>query len=232
MADIDKLFESIESDILSEDIKLSLGILYEQSLTEAIKAKETEMQATAATDLAKFKQGLTEQTDSFLNYFSEEFTKTNAPTIEDSVKVKLSEKIIKTFNTLMADFNMSMSEKTVSNEDELAEAKKECNKLTTDLLEAKQEIQIHKKAAIIVEHASTLSTDVQRNKLADYAKVLPLDKLFEAKVKEFSKMLLTEGKAFSKPVAKEKMDIVEKNETKLITEEQLKTAVDIYEENL
>lgn len=233
MADnIDKLFESIESDILSPDIKLQLGILYEQSLNESIKAKEVEMEKTASTELAAFKKTLAEQTDSFLTYFAEDFTKKNIVPIEDSVKVKISEKIIKTFRSLMEEFNMEMSEKKVDNEDALKEAKKECNALTKQLLEARKEIKTHQKAAVIVEHASSLTTDVQKSKLADYAKDIPFDNMFEGKIKAFASLMLNESKAFSKvkPIV-EQINIVEKNDQPVIIQES-KSAVDKYVDSL
>jgi hypothetical protein len=148
------------------------------------------------------------------------------------LKVKISEKIIKTFKNLMEEFNMEMSEKKVTNEDALAEAKKECNDLTKQLLEARKEIKTHQKASVIVEHAATLTTDVQKSKLADYAKDIHFDKMFEGKVKAFASLMLTESKAFSKvkPIV-EQINIVEKNEQPEVIVET-KSAVSKYVDSL
>jgi len=219
MNDIDKLFESIQSDVLTEDVKLQMAVLFENAINEAVKVKEEELEAKNKIDTEQFQESLTNKLDDYINLFVEEFTKENAKTIEESVKVKTAERVLKAFNQIVEDFNIQLDEKKVTDEEALVEAKAELNKVTNQLVEAKKEIKMREKAALVTEACSKLDTDMQKSKLVEYAKKLPFDELFERKVAAFSTTVLTEEK---KPFSKkeEKIVIIEEKETPPIAETQ------------
>jgi hypothetical protein len=227
MAQIDKLFESINSEILTEEIKLQLAVLYENSLNEAIKAKEADLQEKNTVEIKEFKSKLTDQIDEYLTYFAEEFIKTNSNVIEDSVKVKTAEKVLKTFSGIVNEFNVQLDEKKISDDTKLKESKEEVNKLTKQLIEARKETKLSEKAAMVMEASYKLTTDLQRTKLVDYAKTLTVDELFEKKLETFVKTVLTEKKVET-PKA-EKLVITEGNDNKPTVTE---TPVDKYLERL
>lgn len=212
MADIDKLFESISSEVLTEDVKLQMAVMFENALQEAITEKEKQLEESNTKEVADFKENLTTQIDEYLTYFAEEFVKTNSNVIEDSVKVKTAERVLKTFSGIVKDFHVQLDEKKVSDDTKLKEAKEELNNVTKQLIEAKKQVKIGEKAVMIAEASTKLTTDLQKSKLVEYAKGLPVDELFEKKLKAYVSTVLVEKKAAPAPaekiVIKEEVDPV------------------------
>lgn len=226
MAAIDALFESVESEILTEEIKLELAVLFESQVNEAIKAKELELQEANTLEIKEFKAKLVETIDTYLEYFSEKFLKDNIIPITESVKLKTAERIMKTFDGVMKDFAFQLDEKKISSDEKLIESKKEINKLTCELIESKKQAKDLLKTSIVLEASTKLSTDVQKEKLIGYAKTLEFDELFKKKTNTFVKTILEEDAKKSLP-------------TQLVTEEKViaeetkpKTAIDDYLNNL
>lgn len=208
MEDKDKLtelFESISSEILTEEVKLQLGVLFEEAINSAIKVKEQELQEahdakvleleesqkakeaaldeSNATDIATFKEELVEQMDEYLDYFCKEYIKENEQVVEDYAKVKLAEKVLRNFKQMTEAFNISLSEESVSSEDEIAELQTENSKLVNQLIESRKEVETVTKAALISEASAALDTDIQREKLVEMAKNIEYDaELFESKL--------------------------------------------------
>jgi len=220
MAQIDTLFESIENDILSESVKLEMAVLFENAITEAVKAKEEELDAKNLLATEQFQENLTNKINDYLELFVEEFTKENASSIVESVKVKTAERVLKTFSQLVTDFHIQLDEKVETDQTELTEAKAKLNKVTLDLIEAKKEVKMREKAALITEAASKLETELEKAKLLEYGKKLPFDELFEKKINAYAKTVITEAKKpFSKEVKVEKLVITEEKETPPFVEE-------------
>ena len=216
MAEIDKLFETINNDILTEDIKLQMAVLFESQVTEAIKAKEAELVEKNTADITKFKEDMVNKIDSYITHFCEEFVTNNTQVIEESVKIKTAERILKTFSAIVSDFNLQLDEKKIDNEKELTEAKAEINKLTSRLIESKKEVKLREKAAIVAEACIGLKTELQKAKLVEFAAKLPFDELFEKKLGALSGTLLTE--AVTKKVEEKPEKIVIKEEIEEVPE--------------
>ena len=227
MADIDKLFESISSEILTEDVKLQMAVLFENSLQEAIAEKEKQLEESNTKEVSEFKENLTTQIDEYLTYFAEEFVKTNSNVIEDSVKVKTAERVLKTFSGIMKDFNVQLDEKKVDNDVKLRESREEINKLTKQLIESKKQVKTAEKTVMVVEAATKLTTDLQKSKLVEFAKSLPVDELFEKKINAYVSTVLVEKKAA--PVKTEQIIIKEEKE---VVVESPKSDVSKYLENM
>ena len=233
MADIDKLFEQVSSEILTEEMKLSLAVMFENQLNEAIKLKEEQLQEDNKKEISTFKESLIEKIDQYLTFFSEEFVKSNQMAIQESVKTKTAERVLKAFDALMKDFHYQLDEKKVTSDDKLVEYKKEINTLTKQLIESRENVKKVQKAAMVVEASTKLDTDLQKASLVEYAKRLEFDEMFESKIKAHVTNMLTEAKHQAKE---------QKSQTKLIVEEQVvpekkvvveeKTTVDKYLENL
>jgi hypothetical protein len=178
-----ELFESISSDILTDEIKLQLGTIFETTVNEAIEAKETELEESNKVEITEFKETLVEQVDSYLDYFVDEYIKENESIVEDYTKVKLAEKVLRNFKQMCEAFNISLSEESFSSEDEIEELQTENSKLVNKLIEAKKETVLVKKAAFIAEAAEKLDTDVQREKFVEMAKKLEFEEeIFEEKL--------------------------------------------------
>jgi hypothetical protein len=230
MADIDALFESISNEIINEDIKLQMAVLFENALTEAVKAKELELQEDNKKELSTFKEDLVNKLDDYITHFTEEFVKNNSSVIEESVKVKTAEKVIRTFNRIVQDFHLQLDEGKVVVEDGLKESKKAINDLTKQLIEARKDTKLLEKAAIVLEASFGLTTDLEKAKLTEYAKNLDHDSLFEKKVSAFCKTVLTESKIKSTDSKKEKLVIVEDKQEFL--EEKVANPVNSYVNSL
>lgn len=183
MDQLTELFESINSEILTEEVKLQLGTLFEAAVNEAVAAKETELEEANKAEITEFKAELVEQIDEYLHYFTEEYIKENEAVVEDFQKVKLAEKVLRNFKQMCEAFNISLSEESISSEDELEEAKAENNKLINQLIESRKETEMVKRAAFIAEAAEKLESDIQREKLVEQAKGLEFDEeTFEQKL--------------------------------------------------
>lgn len=205
-----ELFESISSEILTDEIKLQLGTIFETSVNEAVEAKEQALEEANRVEIAEFKETLTEQIDSYLDYFVEEYIKENESIVEDYTKVKLAEKVLRNFKQMCEAFNISLSEESLSNEDEIDELQTENNKLVNKLIEAKKETALVKKAAYIAEAAQKLETDVQREQLMEKAKGLEFDEdVFEQKLAVVIESLLVKKEEIVEDKLEEKEEIVD-----------------------
>lgn len=229
MADIDKLFEQIENDVLTEDIKLQMAVLFENTLNETIKAKETELEEKFKADFIAEKEELINKLDSYLDHFCTEFVENNKNVIEENVKVKTAEKILALFESIVNDFNLQLNENKIEDGEKLEEAKQEIVKLTNQLIESKKEIKIREKAALVYEASTQLSTDMEKGKLLEYANKLSFDDLFEKKIGAFVKNLITESTQKVEPV-KEKIEV--KTEEEVVIVEKNESQIDKYLQKL
>lgn len=178
-----ELFEGIQSDILTDEIQLKLSTLFEATVNAAIEAKEEELEEANKAEISEFKTELVEQIDEYLSYFCEEYIKENEVVVEDFAKVKLAEKVLRNFGQMCEAFNISLSEESISSEDEIEELQAENNKVINQLIEAKKETEMVKRAAIIAEASNGL-TDLQVEKLIEAAKSVDFEseEIFEAKL--------------------------------------------------
>ena len=193
MEQLKELFESIESEILTDEVKLQMSTLFESALNEAIEAKEQELEESNREEIQTFKEDLVEQIDSYLDYFTKEYIKENEQIIEDFSKVKLAEKVLRNFQQMVEAFNISLSDESIDSEDEIEELKSENEKLVNKLIESRKETKTIKMAAMISEASDKLSTDIQREKLVEMAKKLEFDEdIFEAKLDVLVDKILSE----------------------------------------
>jgi len=206
---LQELFEGIQSEILTEEVKLQIATLFEAAINEAIEAKEKELVEANKAEIAEFKEDLVAQTDAYLEYFTKEYIKENEQIVEDFTKVRLAEKVLRNFQQMVEAFNVSLSDESVSSEDEIAELQSENTKLVNQLIESRKETETVKKATMISEASIKLETDVQRDKLVEMAKKLEFDEeLFSEKLEVLVNKILGEKVSEEAP---EKL--VEKTET-------------------
>lgn len=188
---LEELFEKLNSEVLTDEIKLQMSTLFESALNEAIKAKEVELEESNRLEIAEFKESLTNQIDEYLNYFVEEFVKENEDVVNDSVKVKTAEKVLESFQKIVNDFNVEISEEKLEESDEIVKLKEENSKLVNDLLESKKETSLLKKAALIAEKSQELETEIEKDKLTQLAETVEFDDVFESKLSVFVEQIKT-----------------------------------------
>ena len=210
---LESIFESISSEILTDSIKLQMSTLFEAAINEAVEKKEQELAEANREEITEFKGELVEQVDEYLNYFVEEYIKENEAVVEDYHKVKLAEKVLRNFSQMCEAFNVSLSEESISSEDELAEAAEEKTKLVNQLIEARKEVANVKRAAFIAEAADKFETDIQRETFFEAAKKLEFEEeLFEQKLNVLAQSILV--KENTEEVVGEKLNEQEETETK------------------
>lgn len=191
MEKLTELFESIQSEILTDEVKLQMSTLFEAAINEAVEVKEQELEEANREEMSEFKEELVGQVDEYLNYFVEEYIKENEAIVEDFTKVKLAEKVLRNFKQMCEAFNISLHEESLSSEDEVDSLKAENTKLINKLIESKKETEAVTRAAYIAEAGELLETDVQREKLFEQAKGLEFEQEnFEQKLKVLADAIL------------------------------------------
>ena len=215
MDQLKELFESIESEILTDEVKLQMSTLFESALNEAIEAKEQELEESNREEIQTFKEDLVEQIDSYLDYFTKEYIKENEQVIEDFSKVKLAEKVLRNFQQMVEAFNISLSDESLDSEEEVEELKAENTKLVNKLIESRKETKKIKMAVMISEASENLDTDIQREKLVKMASKLEFDEeLFESKLEVLVDKILAEKEEITEEKLEEKLEeIVESKST-------------------
>lgn len=209
MDKLQELFESINSEILTDEVKLQMSTLFEATVNEAIKAKEQELEEANKVEISEFKEDLVEQVDQYLDYFTKEYIKENEAVVEDFTKVKLAEKVLRNFKQMVEAFNISLSDESVSSEDEIEELKSENTKLVNKLIESRNEVKTVKKAAMISEAAEKLETDLQREELTEMAKKLEFDEeLFESKLDILVEKILASKEEVAPKLEEKKEEVV------------------------
>jgi len=206
---LSELFESIQSDILTDEVKLKLSVIFESTVNEAIAAKEVELAEANKVEIEEFKEELLESVDNYLDYFVKEYIKENEQVIEDFSKVKLAEKVLRNFNQMVEAFNISLSDDSIESEEKVEELTAENTKLVNKLIESRKEVQNIKKAAMISEAAEQLDTDIQREKLVEMAKAIEFDEeLFESKLEVIVEKILNEKEEVVAEKLEEKVEEV------------------------
>ena len=215
MTNLQDLFETINSEILTDEIKLQMSTLFESAIVEAVKAKELELEEQAKSEISEFKEDLVEQVDQYLEYFTKEYIKENEQIVEDFTKVKLAEKVLRNFQQMVEAFNISLSDESISSEEEIEVLQSENTKLVNKLIESRKEVQTVKKAAMIAEASERLDTDIQREQLVELAKGLEFDEdIFESKLEVIVEKILSKKQVVTEKLEeKEEVVISEKKET-------------------
>lgn len=205
MDQLKELFESIESEILTDEVKLQMSTLFESALNEAIEAKEQELEESNREEIQTFKEDLVEQIDSYLDYFTKEYIKENEQVVEDFSKVKLAEKVLRNFQQMVEAFNISLSDESIDSEEEVEELKAENTTLVNKLIESRKENKKVKMAIMISEASQSLETDIQREKLVSLASKLEFDEdIFESKLEVLVDKILAEKEEVKEDKLEEK----------------------------
>lgn len=213
--------------VLSEDVIQKMGILFENTINEHKKLIEekvtTELQEKNEQEIQEFKEGLTEKLDSYLDYFVSKFVEDNKQQIQESVKVKAAERVLNTFQKLVTDFNIQLSEQTISNDTEIAQLKEALNEAVNKRIDLENKIKEGKRQQMISEAASKVKVESVKSTFVKLAEN------FDFTSEEgFSKKLSTLAESLEvKETHKEKplviQEAVENQKTVPVVEEVKKT---------
>lgn len=187
--DLEKLFEQINSELLTPEVKVQLSAIFESKLNEAIKAKEQELETQNKTEITEFKENLINQVDEYLNYFTEEYASENQEQIAESVKVSAAKKVLITLDKLVEEFNIELSDEKIGDDKELTDLKTKLNTKENENISLKKTLSEAKRLVILDSIASQFEITSQREKFETLAENLSYEdeKSFTAKAQAIAK---------------------------------------------
>lgn len=169
---LEKLFEQIDSELLTDEVKLQLSTLFESQLNEAIEAEKVKLEEKNEKEITEFKDQLIEQIDEYLSYITEEIVDEKEEDIEEATKVATAEKILESFKELAGAFFVSTTPEAVHDSTALDEAKEELNEAVNRAVDAEKELQKLRKTIAIQAKAAELETDSEKEKFTKLAESL------------------------------------------------------------
>lgn len=182
---LEQLFEKINTELLTDEIKLEMTAMFESAVNEAIQSKEQELEESNKQEITEFKDSLTTKLDEYLTYFVEEFTQENEQQVEDAVKVQTANRVLGVFEGIVNDFNMKLSDEAIDNAAELAEAKSTIDSQTEELLKVRKELSEAKAEKIVEGLAQGFETEIEQEKFRNVAKTIE----FTGNVEDFENKL-------------------------------------------
>jgi len=127
---LEKIFENVNSELLTDEVKLQISTIFEANLNKSIKEKEEELEKDyedkvekvkeeaeeeiddvkkeVKENLQKFKKRLVNTLESYISYFTDNFIKENREQIVSLAEVKQAEKIIDAFKESNLKFGMKL----------------------------------------------------------------------------------------------------------------------------
>jgi hypothetical protein len=169
---LEQLFEKINSELLTDEVKLEMNAFFESAVNTAIAKKEEDLEEQNKADIAEFKDELVTSLDEYLTYFVEEFTRENEQQVEDAVKVKTAQRVLDVFEGVVNDFNMNLDENTVQNDEELVEAKQTISSQTEEILELRKQTRKFASDKIVESIASELDSEAKQEKFRTLAETI------------------------------------------------------------
>lgn len=192
--ELDNIFESVE---LSPEVKENFESVYAQAvkanavaLAESHIAKIAEkadelVESKVAEARNEIESKLYEDADKFLSHLGEKWLKENEVAINRNIKADLCESLISNLKDVFVSHNVVVPEEAVDVVAELDEALKEEKEKTTELFDAKlqleSEIRTMKRDNAIMESTRDL-TDTQKEKVNSLIEGLDYSESFESKL--------------------------------------------------
>ncbi len=190
------ILESLKLDetVFTDEVMSKIALVVESQSNERLAEKEAALEEKNKTEIAGFKEQLIEQLDSYLNYFVENFIKENKQEIADSVKVKTAERVLENFNSMVSDFNLSLSEEQIDQTDEINDLKEKLNTAVNENINLKEDINESNKYALILEQVQQIVVDSEKSTFAKIAENFDYkdDDSFKAKLTTLKESIITE----------------------------------------
>jgi hypothetical protein len=105
--DLKKILEKYFKEQVSDEALTEISTLFEAALNEKVKAaivgKETELEESNKTEMAKFKIELVDKLSEYAKVAVDEFIEENRPAIETDIKVSISENVMSGLMAVLKD---------------------------------------------------------------------------------------------------------------------------------
>jgi len=169
--ELQSIFEEMKLDenIFTEEVMNKIKLVIEAKVNDKLEVEKSNLEEANKAELGEFKEGLITQLDEYMSYFVEEFTNENKQEIYDSVKIKNAERILENFNTMVNDFNVSLSEETVDQSGKINGLEAELNDSINENIELKKEMAVSNKNTLIRETIEKIEIDSEKSKFTKLA---------------------------------------------------------------
>lgn len=223
-----ELFEKINSEVLTDEVKLQISAIFESQVNEAIQAKESELDEANRAEIAEFKETLVDQIDEYLGYFVEEFTKEHEDMVTEGVNASVSKRVLENFSTMVEDFNMKLSDQVIEEEGKVPELTQRLNDAVNKISEKNKELQEALKELALRDRADKVTGALAKEKFMKLAEGLQYElgqeEEYVAKLDFFVEQVNGEVSASKEKLAEGEEGVITEGEQgkKIITEEKHK----------
>jgi len=194
--DIDKIFENIESELLTEDVKKKISTLIEAKITEKSEAKtkeleglfeeykEKELNKLEEKAVAYVDEYLVDKIDEYMEYVSDEYMKENKLEVESGLKSEMYDKIISGVKGVLSENQIKEEDVQESEEvfDENKKLKEDIDKQMKENIALKKNVKAGKALSIFNEVVSDLSL-TEKEKMKELASSYDVDDVEDFKEK-------------------------------------------------
>jgi hypothetical protein len=206
VSDVDTLFSN---ENLSEEFKTNAKAIFEAAVLAKVEEQKNELQEQFEKQLEEqteeFAAGLVEKLDDYLNYVVSEWMENNQVAIQKSLKTEIAEDFMVGLKNLFVENHIDIPEEKIDFVEELTvkldEIQSELDKAITTNSELTEQLNAHKKSALIKTVSEGLS-EIQSEKLRSLAENIE----FVSEEDYKQKLLLTKKKYFEQVKSEEKVE--------------------------
>ncbi len=174
----------LDESIFTEEVMKRMALVVETQVNDKLDEEKEKLNENNKEEISQFKDQLIDQLDEYMNYFVEQFISENQQHVIDSVKLKTAEKILENFNTMVNEFNISLSEDSIDQSDIISDLEESLNEAVNTNIELKREQAESSKYALILEKVMKIDVDSERSRFAKLAEKFEYedDESFEDKL--------------------------------------------------
>lgn len=194
--DIKKIFENVQSELLTEEVQNKIATLIEVKVAEKVNEKTEELDSLFETykeeEINKLEEKavqyvdeyLVDKIDEYLNYVADEYMNENTLAIDNSLKAAMYENLIKGVKNVLSENQIAEGE--IENTEDIFSANKELSeevneKIKTILSKDKEIMGL--KAKMVFENVASDLSETDKEKLLNLSSDFDIDNIDEFKSK-------------------------------------------------
>lgn len=214
----------LDESAFTDDVQSKLAVLMETQLAKAKDSIETslteELTEKYDQEALEYKEFLNSTLDEYLTKWTDEYVEKNEENIYESVQVKTAEKVLKTFKSLVEDFNIQVNDEVIEESIELDDLKESYNDAVNENIDLKKEIEGIKVQGLIENYAADFDIESKKEKFKTLAEGLYFndEESFSEKLEILSE---TVGTSVEKEVVEEELSESEVEENQKIIVESV-----------
>jgi hypothetical protein len=222
--DIEKIFENVSSEVLTEEVKTKISVLIEAKVGERVDEKineldslfetykEKELDSLEEKAVSYVDEYLVEKIDEYMDYVAEEYVTENKLQIEDGLKAQMYEKIVGSIKGVLSE-NQIREDEVESNTEAIVESKElkeDLNKSIKENMELKKQIKGHEAMTAFNKETVGL-TESQIDTLTKLSSDFDIDDVeeFASKVKTLKESVISDESESNETDENEETDLNE-----------------------